>query len=60
MLRPSGTVARSLRSDRASAWAQSLRSDRASALARSLRSDRAGRTLSRYVATERDGRLVAT
>ncbi|KAF3597306.1 hypothetical protein DY000_02024441 [Brassica cretica] len=54
------SVARSLRSDRASAWAQLLRSDRASAWARSLRSDRPGRTLGRYVATERDGRLVAT
>ncbi|KAG5373920.1 hypothetical protein IGI04_042767 [Brassica rapa subsp. trilocularis] len=51
--RPSGTIARSLRSDRALARARSLRSDRAG---RSLRSDRAGRSLGRYVATERDDR----
>ncbi|CAN7125481.1 unnamed protein product, partial [Brassica rapa subsp. narinosa] len=61
--RPSGTIARSLRSDRALARARSLRSDRAGrslgryvatelGRARSLRSDRAGRSLGRYVATE--------
>ncbi|KAF3583301.1 hypothetical protein F2Q69_00031681 [Brassica cretica] len=45
LIRPSGTIARSLRSDRdlarASARARSLRSDRALTRARSLRSDRA-------------------
>ncbi|KAF2534183.1 hypothetical protein F2Q70_00031510 [Brassica cretica] len=52
--------ARSLRSDRA------LRSDRTSVRARSLHSDRADVAtevrleLGRYVATERNGRLVAT
>ncbi|KAH0849078.1 hypothetical protein HID58_091566, partial [Brassica napus] len=61
---PSGTIARSLRRDRALARARSLRSDRALARARSLCSvralararslcsDRAGRALGRYVATE--------
>ncbi|KAF2603636.1 hypothetical protein F2Q70_00026294 [Brassica cretica] len=39
---------------------QSLHNDRTLARARSLRSDQAGRALGRYVATERDERLVAT
>ncbi|KAF3545123.1 hypothetical protein DY000_02006194 [Brassica cretica] len=73
--RPSGTIARLLRSDRALARARSLRSDqalararllrsdRALAQARSLRIDRAGRALGRYVATEpwlELGRYVVT
>ncbi|KAF2616826.1 hypothetical protein F2Q68_00040309 [Brassica cretica] len=49
--------ARSLRSDRALARARSLRSDRAG---RMLGSDRAWLELGRYVATERNGRSVAT
>ncbi|KAF3586026.1 hypothetical protein F2Q69_00031240 [Brassica cretica] len=61
--RPSGTNARSLRSDQASAWARSLRSDRASARARSLRGDIVELMFGRYVATElwlELGRYVAT
>ncbi|KAF3506438.1 hypothetical protein F2Q69_00006114 [Brassica cretica] len=60
----SGTIAQSLRSDRALARAWSLRSNRAGrTLTRSLRSDRAGRSLGRYVATAlwlELGRYVAT
>ncbi|KAF3541943.1 hypothetical protein F2Q69_00021759 [Brassica cretica] len=58
--RPSGTNARSLRSDRAFARARSLHSDRAERLLSRYVATELWLELGRYVATERDGRLVAT
>ena len=58
--RPSGTIARLLRSDRALAQARSLRSDRVGrALGRYVGTE-LGLELGRYIATERDRRSVAT
>ncbi|KAF3557402.1 hypothetical protein F2Q69_00014171 [Brassica cretica] len=58
--RPSGTSARSLRSDRALVRAQLLSSNRALARAWSLRSDRVGWTFGRYAAADIGPDLVAT